>query len=61
MINSRNEDCLLKYISKDSPNNELFEVISKYGIKPKFSDYNAVYQIIDELNYSNYLTDKETA
>ena len=60
MMNNRNEDCLLKYISKVSPNNELFEVISKYGIKLKFKDYNAVYQTIDELNYSN-LTDKETA
>ena len=53
---SQNEKCLLKFISSNSKENELLDVIYKLGIKLKFSDNNPVYQIIDELNYANYYT-----
>ena len=55
MMFNRNEKCLLQFISgnQSSKDNELFEVMQKFGIKLKFKDYNPVYQIIDELSYQN--------
>jgi len=57
MLCNQNEKYLLKFISFQNSNfnkeNELLEVIYKFGIKLKFNDYNPVYQIIDELAYAN--------
>jgi len=55
----KNEQCLLRFISSvevDSKKQEdILEVISKFGIKLKFQDSNPVYQIIDELTYANLI------
>ena len=50
-----NEKYLLEFISGnlEDKNDELMELVDKFGIKLKFKDYNPVYQIIDELNYGN--------
>ena len=53
MICNQNEKCLLKYISC-SDNNDLLEVICKFGIKLNFTNSNPIYQIIDELNFAKY-------
>lgn len=57
MIN-QNERCLLKFIScvncDTSKSDGILECVVKMGIDVKFKDYNPVYQIIDELNFSNY-------
>jgi len=59
MICNKNEKYLLQFISgicsDNSKHNELLEIISKFGLKPKFNNYNPVYQIIDELNYFDYI------
>ena len=50
-----NEKYLLQFISGNlNKNDELFELVNKFGIKLKFKDYNPVYQIIDELNYNGF-------
>lgn len=53
---SRNEQCLLKFISTvdydSTKNSDILEAISKLGIKLKFNNTNPVYQIIDELTYA---------
>ena len=49
MLCNRNEKYLLKFISCADSNNELQEIISKLGLKPRSCEYNPVYQIIDEL------------
>ena len=58
MICNQNEKYLLKFISSASKNqndgNDLLEVIYNFGIKLNFKNQNPVYQIIDELTYSNY-------
>ena len=58
MICNQNEKYLLKYISSQTTvqnkNNELLDVMYKFGIKLKFENTNPVYQIMDELNYANY-------
>lgn len=55
MLN-QNEKYLLKFISKindeQERNNDLLHLINRLGIEMKFNDFNSVYQIIDELNYS---------
>ena len=50
-----NEKYLLEFISGNlsDKNDELMELVNKFGIKLKFKDYNPVYQIIDEMNYGN--------
>ncbi len=50
-----NEKYLLEFISGSltNKNDELLELINKFGIKLKFKDYNPVYQIIDELECAN--------
>ena len=53
---SQNEQCLLKFISSSSKENDILDVVYKLGIKLNFKDNNSVYQIIDELNYANYYT-----
>ncbi|MBQ8847880.1 MAG: hypothetical protein IJ003_02955 [Candidatus Gastranaerophilales bacterium] len=53
MIENQNEKYLLKFISNSS-NNELLELIYKFGIKLNFQNTNPVYQIIDELNFAAY-------
>ncbi len=53
-----NEKYLLKYISApdtQSASDNLLKLISKLGIKLNFRNFNSVYQIIDELNYSDYI------
>ncbi|MBQ7286839.1 MAG: hypothetical protein IJW73_03665 [Candidatus Gastranaerophilales bacterium] len=58
MICNQNEKYLLRYISSQTNsqnnNNELMDVIFKLGIKLNFKNTNPIYQIIDELNYTNY-------
>ena len=50
-----NEKYLLEYISGNlaTKNDELMELVSNFGIKLQFKDYNPVYQIIEELDYTN--------
>ncbi|MBR2068429.1 MAG: hypothetical protein IJ877_01575 [Candidatus Gastranaerophilales bacterium] len=50
---SRNEEYLLKFISCADINNDLLDMISKLGLKPQSREYNPVYQIIDELTFSD--------
>lgn len=61
MILNQNEKYLLKFISntedEKSKKDELLSLIVNFGIKMKFSDYNPVYQIIDELSFSCYDTE----
>lgn len=58
MMLNQNEKYLLKFISKINNEQErkddLLHLLGRFGIKMKFSDYNCVYQIIDELNFSFY-------
>ena len=57
MICNQNEKYLLKFISSTTGkngNNDLLELIYDFGIKLNFKNQNPVYQIIDELTYSNY-------
>lgn len=62
MILNQNEKYLLKFISLNSyssnKENDLLDVVYNLGIKLKFSDYNPVYQIIDELAYGKYYTNR---
>ena len=52
---NQNEKYLLKFIcTPNNHKNSIVEIVSKLGLKPKFNDYNPVYQIIDELYYSDY-------
>lgn len=57
MVSNQNEKYLLRFISSSSlsknKDNDLLEVIYNFGIKLNFKNSNSVYQIIDELNYSN--------
>ena len=55
-IEASSFDVRQQFISSNSKENELLDVIYKLGIKLKFNDNNPVYQIIDELNYANYYT-----
>ena len=50
-----NEKYLLEFISGnlEDKNDELIKLVTKFGIKLKFKDYNPVYQIIDELECAN--------
>ena len=56
MMLDENEKYLLKFISnsKEKRQEEFLKLLKKPGIKIKFCDYNPVYQIIDELQYSEY-------
>lgn len=58
---NQNEKYLLKFISMNndisSNKNDLLEEIFHLGIKIRFNNYNPVYQIIDELNFSNRYND----
>ena len=58
MMLNQNEKYLLKFISntngRKTNQDELIHLIKLFGIKMKFSDFNTVYQIIDELNFSCY-------
>ena len=56
MMSDENEKYLLKFISsfEEAKQEEFLKTIQKLGIKIKFNDYNPVYQIIDELQYSEY-------
>lgn len=62
MICNQNEKYLLKFISSQNcppdKENELLEVIYNLGIKLNFQNQNPVYQIIDELNYANYYSNR---
>ena len=51
MLPNKNEECLLKFISRINDNNNFLEIISNFGIKLHSSEYNPVYRIIDEINY----------
>lgn len=59
MICNDNEKYLLKFLADanyaTNSENELFKLLNKFGIKPKFESFNPVYQIIDELNYREYI------
>ena len=58
---NQNEKYLLKFISNpytNSSENELLKLLNKLGCNLKFKNYNPVYQIIDELTYSKYLSHK---
>ena len=50
-----NEKYLLEFISGNlaDKNDELMELVNKFGIKLQFKDYNPIYQIIDELNFDS--------
>lgn len=58
---SNNEKYLLKFISslngdnEKEPKDNLINTIIKLGIKINFNDNNSVYQIIDELNFNDYV------
>ncbi len=56
MMLNQNEKYLLKYISninnEQEKKEDLISLLNRFGIKIQFRDYNCVYQIIDELNYS---------
>lgn len=58
---SNNEKYLLKFISslngeeENEPKDNLLNTIIKLGIKINFNDNNSVYQIIDELNFNDYV------
>ena len=58
MMLSRNEKYLLKFISnvnkQGQKQEDILSAIQKLGIKIKFSDFNPVYQIIDEMQYYSY-------
>ncbi len=53
---NQNEKYLLRFISMTNDNDlekdNLLETICRLGIKIHFKNYNPVYQIIDELNFS---------
>lgn len=56
---NQNEKYLLKFISNPSNSeNELLKLLYNFGCTLKFKNYNPVYQIIDELTYSKYLSRK---
>lgn len=58
---NQNERYLLKFISnpaKENDENELLKLLYKLGCNLKLKNYNPVYQIIDELTYSKYLSHK---
>ncbi len=57
MLPNRNELYLLRYIS-GADKNELMQVIANLGFKPRNRENNAVYQIIDELNFADYFKEK---
>ena len=60
MIN-QNEQSLLKYIScvneAEIKENGILNTALKLGIEIKFQDFNAIYQIIDELNFKSLKRD----
>ena len=60
MICNRNEKYLLRFISGACTNSvkedSLLEFIRKHGLKIQFKNDNPIYQIIDELSYSDYLS-----
>jgi len=56
MLCNQNEKYLLKFISSSDGmvgNRNLLDIVQQLGIKLVFKNSNPVYQIIDELNYSN--------
>lgn len=57
---NQNEKYLLKFISNplSEGESELLKLLNNFGCKLKFKNYNPVYQIIDELTYSKYLSHK---
>lgn len=58
---SNNEKYLLKFISslngekEKEPKDNLLNTIIELGIKINFNDNDSVYQIIDELNFNDYV------
>lgn len=60
MVCNQNEKYLLRFISFQNGSldkeNDLLNVIYKFGIKLNFNNQNPVYQVIDELAYGNYYT-----
>lgn len=58
-----NEKYLLRFISSpdggEKNRNNLLDTIIDLGIKLNFNNYNSVYQIIDEINYKDYLAKHE--
>lgn len=54
---SKNEEYLLKFISKDvsEKDDEMLSFLLNNGIKLKLTNTNSVYQIIDELYFSEYI------
>ena len=56
MLN-QNEKYLLQFISNNNAiksQDSLVDVVLKMGIEIKVRDFNPVYQIIDEINFSAY-------
>ena len=56
MLN-QNEKYLLQFISNNNAiksQDSLVDVVLKMGIEIKVRDFNPVYQIIDEINFSTY-------
>ena len=56
MLN-QNEKYLLQFISNNNAiksQDSLVDVVLKMGIEIKARDFNPVYQIIDEINFSTY-------
>ena len=55
---NRNEKYLLRFIACADMDNQLLEIISKLGLRPRSREYNPVYQIIDELSYCDVFKEK---
>ncbi len=59
MIQNKNEEYLLKYLSgalqEEKKENDLISFLAENNISIQFKNVNPVYQIIDELNFSNIL------
>ena len=55
MICNQNEKYLLKFIScannQENKEENLLDIMRKYGINIQFKDFNPIYKIIDELNF----------
>jgi phage terminase small subunit len=58
MLQGSNEKYLLKFIACNDINDELLKIVSKLGLKPHSREYNPVYKIIDEINFSEIFKEK---
>ncbi len=63
MIQNKNEQYLLKYLSGfssvENQENDLISLLVKNNIPIDFKNTNPIYQIIDEINFSSLLEMKK--